>query len=194
MSSNEPSFLTVVTGLPRSGTSMMMKMLAAGGMEVLADNIRKADDDNPGGYYEFEPVKKTKEDASWLADAHGKAVKMIYMLLADLPDSHQYRVIFMQREYSEVLASQEVMLERRGTKGAGLAPEKMADIFDRQLQATRDRLAAQPNFETLYVDYAQAIEDPLTVASQIHDFLGREMDTTAMAAVVDPDLYRQRGS
>ncbi|REJ68543.1 MAG: sulfotransferase family protein [Planctomycetota bacterium] len=187
-------FVTIVTGLPRSGTSMMMKMLAAGGMDVLTDRVRRADDDNPGGYYEFEPVKKTKDDASWLQDAAGKAVKMIYMLLADLPSAYTYRVLFMQRDYDEVLASQQVMLERRGEKGAGLSSERMAEIFDRQLVETRDWLAKQPNFEVLYLDYHRIVEDPLSQAEQVCGFLGMPLDARAMAGIVDPDLYRQRAT
>ena len=172
---------------------MMMKMLAAAGVEVMADNIRQADEDNPGGYFEFEPVKRTKEDASWLEDSAGKAVKMIYMLLADLPATHQYRVIFMQREVLEVLASQQVMLDRRGEKGAALPAEKLADIFDRQLAKTKQWLADQPNIDVLYLDYHRVVDDPQTQANQIRDFLGGELDIMAMATVVDPALYRQRG-
>lgn len=194
MNTTDSQFLTIVTGLPRSGTSMMMKMLAAGGVEAMTDNIRQADDDNPGGYYEFEAVKRTKDDASWLQNAPGKAVKMIYALLADLPNTHEYRVIFMQREYSEVLASQQVMLDRRGEKGASLAPDKLAEIFDRQLTSTRDQLAQSANFDVLYLDYHRVVEDPQAHAAQIDEFLGKQLDTLAMARVVDPSLYRQRSS
>jgi len=193
MSSKDSTFLTIVTGLPRSGTSMMMKMLSAGGMEVLTDNVRQADEDNPGGYYEFEAVKRTNEDSAWLQDAAGKAVKMIYMLLADLPATHEYRVIFMQRDYPEVLASQQVMLDRRGEKGADISTDKLTEIFDRQLMKTKDWLAAQPNFDVLYLDYPRVVDEPLPHANQIREFLARPLDARAMAGVVDPDLYRQRG-
>ena len=105
-------FLTVVSGLPRSGTSMMMRMLEQGGLPVLIDGVRTADDDNPNGYYEFEAVKQTREDASWLEGSEGKAVKMVYRLLYDLPPDRAYRVLFMTRNLDEVLASQRVMLTR----------------------------------------------------------------------------------
>ena len=107
-------FITIVSGLPRSGTSMMMRMLEAGGMPVITDNLRTADDDNPRGYFEFEPAKKTKDDPSWLNAAEGKAVKMIYKLLYDLPDRLEYRVLIMRRNMQEVLTSQRKMLDRMG--------------------------------------------------------------------------------
>ena len=158
----------------------------------MSDNVRQADEDNSKGYLEFEPVKRTRHDASWLKDAPGKAVKMVYMLLADLPLDYQYRVIFMQRPYTEVLASQAVMLDRRGEKGAGLAADKLADVFDRQLTKTRDWLAEQPGFEVLYIDYQAVIDDPRSQSQRICDFVNSPLDVTAMAAVVDPALYRQR--
>ena len=192
MNSHPPSFVTVVSGLPRSGTSMMMQMLAAGGMSVLTDEVRGADDDNTRGYLEFEPVKRTRQDASWLETAAGKAVKMVYMLLADLPVSHQYRVVFMQRALEEVLASQQVMLQRRGEKGADLPANKMADIFRRQLDDTRAWLARQSNFDVLHVDYRAVIDDPLTQARRVAEFLDAQLDVEAMARSVDPQLYRQR--
>src|SRR5688572_8703668 len=116
--------ITVVSGLPRSGTSLMMQMLQAGGMPVLTDGERSADESNPRGYLELEAVKRTRSDAGWIAEAVGKAVKVIHLQLRDLPSSHQYRVIFMRRDLNEVVASQQSMLDRIGRKGAGLPPEK----------------------------------------------------------------------
>src|SRR2546428_1479705 len=110
----EQQFITIVSGLPRSGTSMMMRMLDAGGLPVLVDNIRKADDDNPYGYYEFEPVKRLSSDSSWLREARGKAFKMVYALLYELPKDYDYRVIVMQRKMDEIIASQRAMLCRQG--------------------------------------------------------------------------------
>ena len=192
MSFSDSTLITIVSGLPRSGTSMMMQMLAAGGMVVLSDNIRQADEDNVKGYLEFEPVKRTKHDASWLGWAAGKAVKMVYLLLADLPTDYQYGVIFMQRPYAEVAASQDIMLSRRGEKGAGLAADKLAEVFDLQLAKTRDWLAGQPNFEVLYVDYHAVIEDPLKQSQQVCDFIRRQLDVMSMTNAVEPALYRQR--
>lgn len=171
---------------------MMMQMLSAGGMSVLSDNVRQADEDNTQGYYEFEPVKRTKHDASWLAAAEGSVVKMVYLLLKDLPPSCQYRVVFMQRKLSEVLASQEIMLQRRGESGTGMPADRLAELFKQQLDNTKAWLADQVNFRVLYVDYQNVVDDPQTQSRRIGEFLDGHLDTMAMAAVVDPELYRQR--
>ena len=184
--------ITIVSGLPRSGTSMMMKAISAGGMEALADHIRKADEDNPKGYYEFEPVKKTKEDPSWLQQAGGKVVKMVYRLLYDLPADYPYRVIFMQRNIQEVLASQTKMLVRSGKDAGGIGDDQMAAIFDAELKKCRQWLDQQSNFSVLYVDYRDMINDPQAQAQQVNEFLGGELDVEQMAAAVDPTLYRNR--
>ena len=106
------SVITIVSGLPRSGTSMMMRMLEAGGMEVVTDNIRKANGDNPHGYFEFEKVKKIKEDSSWLDETFGKVFKMVSMLLYELPSDKNYKIIFMKRNMKEIMASQRIMLKK----------------------------------------------------------------------------------
>jgi hypothetical protein len=110
--------IIVVSGLPRSGTSVMMQMLDNGGIPVVTDNIRTADTDNPRGYYEYEQVKKIREDAAWVPATRGKAFKMVSQLLYDLPAQEQYHVIFMERDLDEMLASQEKMLQRLGRKAA----------------------------------------------------------------------------
>jgi hypothetical protein len=184
--------LTIVSGLPRSGTSMMMRMLETGGMPVLVDNIRVADDDNPGGYYEFEPVKQTKQDASWLKQASGKAVKMVYRLLYDLPTEYEYRVLFMRRNLDEVLASQKVMLTRHGKDDGAVQDEQMSKLFRSQLAEFMSWIARQPNFRMLEVDYNQMLADPPTMIAKINDFLGGTLDSEAMAGVVNPTLYRNR--
>src|SRR5579872_1312474 len=112
----ERDFVTIVSGLPRSGTSMMLRMLAAGGLPILTDGVRTPDEDNPHGYLEWEGVKSLARDASWVASARGKGVKVIYYWLRDLPRDCRYRVIFMRRDLDEVLASQAAMLERRGVR------------------------------------------------------------------------------
>ena len=116
------SEIIIVSGLPRCGTSLMMQMLVQGGFEAVTDHIRAADTDNPRGYYELEKVKKLKEDASWLPETRGKVVKMVSQLLFDLPAGERYRVIFMQRDLDEMLASQEKMLERLNRPAARETP------------------------------------------------------------------------
>lgn len=184
--------VTIVSGLPRSGTSLMMQMIAAGGIPPLTDEVRTADEDNPRGYYEYEPVKKTKEDPSWLEQARGKVVKMVYRLLHDLPKGYHYRVVFTLRKLEEVIASQNVMLQRRQKAGGGLSDEKLREVFAAEIDRTRQWLAEQPNFEVLYVDYNELIRDPAPQVARINEFLGGQLDTAAMAAAVDPTLYRQR--
>jgi len=192
MGNDQQPFVTIVSGLPRSGTTMMMQMLAAGGMPVLTDRVRSADEDNRKGYYELEAVKRTKHDASWLQHAPAKAVKVVYMLLYDLPEDYSYRVLLMKRNLEEVLASQQTMLARRGEQGAELAPQKMAEVFAGQLDKLDRWLAGQTNFRVLPVDYQRVIADPLTAAQRVDEFLGNRLDVSAMALVVDPLLYHQR--
>lgn len=184
--------VVIVSGLPRSGTSMMMKMLEAGGMEIVTDNIRKADKDNPKGYYEFERVKQIEHDQAWLKDACGRAVKMISALLKHLPPEYTYRVIFLRREMEEILASQRKMLERRGEDVNAVGDDKMAELFERHLDQTMAWLGAQPNVEVLYVSYNEALTDPSVQAERVSRFLGGKLDSQRMATVVDPALYRQR--
>jgi hypothetical protein len=172
--------------------SMAMKMLEAGGMEIVTDGIRTADEDNPKGYYELERVKNLHkdEDRAWLNDARGKAIKIISYLLKSLPDEHNYKVIFMNRKIAEVLASQQKMLTRR-SEASGPADDKMAAIFERDLKEARFFLR-RPHFEVLEIDYNQALEDPRPMASKISAFLGGSMDVDTMTGVVDKKLYRNR--
>ena len=188
----KPGVVTVVSGLPRSGTSMMMQALEAGGMAVVTDRLRGADEDNLKGYHELEAVKSTRTDPSWLADAVGKAVKVIYMLLTDLPADYHYRVLFMRRDLDEVVRSQQTMLGRLGQAGADLPPQAMAAVFQRQLAKVDDWLAQQANLDVLDVPYHQMIHDGQSQARSVCRFLGLDLDVAAMAAAVDPALYRQR--
>jgi len=184
--------ITVVSGLPRSGTSMMMQMLVAGGIPALTDNIREADEDNPRGYYELEAVKKVKEDSSFLDGAGGKVLKMVHLLLYDLPPRYRYRVVFMRRQIEEVLASQRVMLERLGKEGGKLSDADLARVFQSQIAQLQEWLPRQPNFSVCYVSYNQVMKDPAPVVKELNAFLGGALDTGAMMRSVDPTLYRRR--
>jgi len=186
------TFITIVSGLPRSGTSMMMQAIKAGGIPVLTDNLRKEDKDNPKGYFEFEPVKKTKEDPSWVSMAQGKAVKMIYRLVYDLPDLYEYRVIFMRRDMDEVLASQKKMLQRSGRQGAKIGDRKLMELFRTQLSKFDEWIAAKKNFSLLNIDYKDMITSPRDQCIKINSFLGKILDVEESSAVVDSDLYRNR--
>ncbi len=189
----EHNVITIVSGLPRSGTSMMMKMLDAGGIPPLTDEIRQPDDDNPKGYYEFERVKKLdKGDIAWLEDARGKAVKVIAALLKHLPPDHHYKVIFMQRSLKETLMSQRQMLVRRGKAADKIDDEEMAVLFRKHMQQTQDWLAEQPNFDVLYISYNDVVANPQDQLERVNHFLGNTLDVEKMTHVIDPNLYRQR--
>ncbi len=184
--------ITIVSGLPRSGTSMMMKMLEAGGISPLTDKIRTADEDNPKGYYEFERVKKLREgDTQWLPEAEGKVVKIIAALLTYLPPDYEYKVIFMRRNMEEILASQAKMLKHRG-KEQEVDNEKLAELFAKHIPEVKAWMASRPNLAYIEVDYNDMLEDPAPHVQTINEFLGGELDQEKMMGVVDPDLYRQR--
>lgn len=190
---NDKKGIVVVSGLPRSGTSMMMKMLEAGGIPPLTDEIRTADKDNPKGYYEFERVKKMdKGDTEWLPQAEGKVVKVISALLTHLPDDYHYKIIFMQRHMPEILASQRKMLVRRGEDAESMDDERMAELFAKHLRAVEQQMAQQENVDVLYVHYSDALQDPQTAAERVVEFLGKDLDVERMVGVVDPNLYRNR--
>jgi hypothetical protein len=184
------SEIIVVSGLPRSGTSLMMQMLSAGGIEIVTDAIREADYDNPRGYLELERVKKIKQDSSWLPEARDKAFKMVSQLLYDLPPGERYRVIFMERDLDEVLASQEKMLVRLGRPAA--PRERIKSAFQTHLEQLDVWLAKQPHIGLLRVSYNELLADPIAHSQRICEFLERIMDVDAMAAAVDPSLYRNR--
>ncbi len=181
----------VVSGLPRSGTSMMMQMLAAGGLSVLSDGFRVADEDNPLGYYELEAVKRTKQDPSWLDGSEGKVVKIVHALLSDLPNDRPYRVIMMRRKTEIVVKSQAAMLDRLGHEGANLEPEKLAKVYERQLEKVKDYMGRQSCFEFIEVWYGAVIEYTRSQIERMNKFLSGELDVEAMVAAVDPSLRRQ---
>jgi tetratricopeptide (TPR) repeat protein len=184
--------VVVVTGLPRSGTSMMMQMLAAGGLQPLADEAREADDDNPRGYLEFDPVKRLASDASWIAAARGRAIKVIAPLLPSLPGGVVYRVILMNRDIREVLASQRAMLHRRGMPVTA-SDEQLARAYAGHLEAAR-RWCAAAGVPLVMVEHRECLTVPHEVVGRVVGFLGMPLDRDAMAAVVEAALWRQRGS
>ncbi|MEP7015239.1 MAG: sulfotransferase family protein [Verrucomicrobiota bacterium] len=185
-------FITVVSGLPRSGTSLMMQMLAAGGVPPLTDELRVADESNPRGYLEFDPVKRLRSDHSWLDQARGKSVKIIHLLLPELPvgGAYTYRVVFMQRPIEEVLASQRTMLARQGKIAGNDAV--LARVYSSQLEQTEKWLASHAEFTRLPLSYHSVLKNPAAAAQEINDFLEGELDVFAMAAAVDPALHRER--
>jgi tetratricopeptide (TPR) repeat protein len=187
----ERPVVTVVTGLPRTGTSMMMQMLASGGMEVLSDGNRVADEDNPRGYFELGEAKKLASDNRWVQRAQGKVVKVIAQLLPYLPSQFDYRVIFMDRALEEILASQRTMLSHQGKLGADIAPRRLREVFLRQIKEAVG-LLRRTQIPTVRAVYTDILADPAAFAEKIQSFLGMELDVEKMAQSVDPSLYRQR--
>ena len=186
-------YIIVVSGLPRSGTSMMMKMLEAGGQPILTDNLREADDNNPNGYYEFERVKQLPDgDYGWVNEAGGKVVKIVTGLIMNLPSDHKYKVVFMQRAMKEVLASQKKMLGRLGQQDDKVEDDKMKKIYQEHLKQVNLWISKQSNIEVLYVNYNTMLGNPIESLQKVNEFLGGEMDVGVMAGVVNKDLYRER--
>ena len=191
--SEHDNTIYVVSGLPRSGTSMMMKMLEAGGLSALTDNIRTPDDDNLQGYYEFERVKAMKDgDTAWVGEAQGKVIKVISALLESLPAGYHYKVIFMEREMMEILASQRKMLERRGKPGNPAEDGKFAELYGKHLEKVKAWLARQENMKVLYVRYNEMLKEPAALAGGVAEFLGIQMNVKAMSEVPQEQYYRQR--
>ena len=185
--------ITVVSGLPRSGTSLMMKMLEAGGLPVMQDGLREADRDNPKGYYEFERVKQMdKGDTAWMVEAQGKVVKIISALLKHMPPEYEYRVIFMRRHMKEVLASQRKMLVHRGEDAEKMDDEKMGELFEKHMAQVFAWLGQQPNVRYIQVHYNDLLADPVAYARQVDEFLDGRLDEQKMIEMVDPKLYRNR--
>jgi hypothetical protein len=186
--------IIVVSGLPRSGTSMMMKMLEEGGIPILTDAIRGADDDNPNGYYEFELVKKLPDGQNqWLADANHKVVKIISALLEHLPVNYRYKIIFMEREPREILASQQKMLANRNEKSE-ISDTEMQEQFQKHLAAIKYWLARQPHMDVMYIDYNKMISKPENYCQAIADFIAIPVDVSKMLAVPNERLYRNRAT
>jgi Sulfotransferase domain len=189
----QESFVTIVSGLPRSGTSMMMKMLEAGGIPPITDHQRTADEDNPKGYYEFERVKKLADgDNAWVADAQGKTVKVISALLEHLPPGYSYKVVFMRREMGEILASQKQMLIRADKPTDKVSDDKLAELYSNHLAKIAAWMESQPGVTVLYIDYNAMLRDPRPSLAEINRFLDGRLDESKMAEIVDPSLYRQR--
>jgi hypothetical protein len=170
----------------------MMQMLAAGGIPPLMDRLRTPDESNPRGYFEFDPVKRLRTDQSWLEQARGRAVKIIHLLVRELPTDgrFRYRIILMRRAIDEVLASQRAMLERQGKKSAD--ESTLARIYQGQLVELTNWLRTHKDVTSLSIDYGELLKHPDSGVQRIDNFLGEGLDLVAMAKAIDPALYRQR--
>lgn len=196
-------FIVIVSGLPRSGTSMIMRMLEAGGMPILTDNMRLPDEDNPRGYFEYAPVKRLHKDSSWIGEVRGKAIKIVSLLLMSLPEQFWYKVIFVERDLEEVLASQRAMLLRRINRGElpkeRAVPEQLAEedrqlriLYKKHLLQVAEWLRQSKSIEALFISHRDVLADPKKKSLEMKEFLGINLDEIAMAAAVERNLYRQR--
>jgi hypothetical protein len=188
--------LVVVSGLPRSGTSMMMKMLEAGGVPVWVDGIRVPDTQNPRGYFELEQVKDLDKATGkeWVREGRGRAVKVISSLLEHLPVTNNYRVVFMHRDLGEVLVSQRKMLVERGEEGGSAPDDALRRYYETHLRKVNYLLTHNPAFKALDVTYGEALKDAESVARRVNSFVGGQLNVSAMVAVVERELYRNRRS
>jgi hypothetical protein len=184
--------IIIVSGLPRSGTSVMMQLLDAGGVPAVTDKVRAADPDNPRGYYEYEKVKQIERDASWLPDVRGKCVKMVSQLLPKLPPTERYKVVFMERDFAEMLDSQERMLKRLGKPAA--PREQIVPAFEQHLERVHQWLSRQPNVAVLRVRYRCLVERPAEEVARLNEFLAGRLDVERAVGAVDPSLYRNRAA
>jgi hypothetical protein len=182
--------IVIVSGLPRSGTSLMMQMLESGGMPLVSDDLRPADVDNPRGYYELERVRRLRTDASWLGETRGKVIKVISQLLYELPATEKYQIVFMERDLGEILASQEKMLVRLGRSAA--PREEIQQSYTRHLAKLHAWLEQQSHLAVLRVSYNELLQQPAPAAQRVSEFLGRELNLANMVRCVDPALYRNR--
>jgi hypothetical protein len=190
----KPQSINIVSGLPRSGTSMMMSALQAAGMPLLVDHVRKADQNNPRGYYEFELAKKLPQGESrWLKQARGRAVKIISYLLTYLPQSYDYRILFMERNLSEILASQACMLQRDGKQSESSGSDaELITSYAAHLEEIKSFMHMKPWIQVLFVSYNDILRQPEKAFHPVANFLEMELDPAVMAAVVDPSLYREK--
>ena len=184
--------ITIVSGLPRSGTSLMMQMLVAGGLDALSDGERLPDADNPRGYLEWERIKQLPTDPDCIAEAEGKVVKVISKLVLSLPPGHDYRVVFVERPLPEVLKSQDEMLRRRGTYKEGANSAVISAAFEKHLREVYAWLDSKPYLKTVRIPYHEALSRPKEIANQLAQFLDMNLDVEAMTRQVDVSLYRNR--
>lgn len=184
--------LVVVSGLPRSGTSLMMQMLEAGGMEVYSDAIRQADENNPRGFFEHEEVKKSARNNAWVGRAKGKAVKVVSPLMRFLPPTFAYSVIVMKRDIEEIVTSQHKMLVGTGKAKEDRYPLQMEQIMRKQYQTSLKWMQSQPNIRLIEVDFDQAVHHPKEVVRLVNEFLAGKLDEGKMAEVAERGLHRNR--
>lgn len=180
--------IVLVSGLPRSGTSLMMQMLDKGGVEALVDGKREADDSNPKGYYEYEPVMSLHRDNSWMKKTKNKSLKVVAPLLKHIDPQFRYKIIFMKRDLNEVVKSQQKMIG----KSTDTLPITLLNSYQEQLNHIEVWKEKEPGVELIYIDYKEIIENPDKMSEKVENFIGKKLNKEKMAACVDKSLYRNR--
>ena len=188
----DSTLITVVSGLPRSGTSLMMQMIVAGGIPPLSDGLRTADENNPKGYFEWEPAKTLKQNPEAIGAGEGKVVKIISALLPFLPEDHEYKIVFMVRPLEEVIASQNSMLRRMGKAVPNTPAASVTAAFEKHLREIDSMLAKRKGISVLKVEHARVLVDPGREASRVAQFLIRPLDVERMTQQVERSLHRER--
>lgn len=200
---NDQEIITIISGLPRSGTSLMMQIVEAAGLSIFTDGKRLADDSNQRGYYEHDRISGLlqQSDRSWLAATRGQALKIVAPLLSALPlrfkpdqegaqprKAPSYRILFMERDIREILASQSAMLQRLGKK----PPQgDLAKAYQQQVTNAACWIQ-QHQIPTLGIDYHDLVHGSDDLLRKIAAFLGTPDKLAEMQAVIDPRMHRAR--
>lgn len=194
----------LVSGLPRSGTALMMEMLSAGGWPIMVDRERAPDSDSPEGHYEWEGIKQLRQRPEVIREAEGKVLRVVSTLLPLLPNRHRYRVLFMQRPIEQVVDSQFRMIARRKGRSEDPAntPAEERQAMIKRLRAhaewSVEHLRVAPNFEMFEVDYPALIAKPDDWVARIAAFAGRPDTPVAileqMKSAVKPEMFHNRGA
>lgn len=184
--------ITVVSGLPRSGTSLLMQMLDKAGMQMFVDNVRQADDSNPKGYFEHEAVKSLARNKAWVNQAVGKVVKVVSHLLFHLPDNYHYKIIFVDRDLSQILKSQQKMLIKKGKNKKESYSITLEMSYKKNLEKVDKWAKTHYNVEILHVNFSNLINNGIVEAKKIIEFLNINAKPEDIAKAIDKKLHRTK--
>lgn len=184
--------IIIVSGLPRSGTSMMMQLLEAGGMQIFTDNLRAADDNNKKGYYEHEAVKIIHKDISWMKNAVGKTIKIVSHLLPNLPLRYKYKIIYMERDLNEVITSQNKMLQNLGKLPQNATHFNIETSFKQNDEKIKNWMSEKRNIDVIFMDYNKIVENAEEYIGRLNNFFSGKLNTQNMMNVIDKNLYRSK--
>lgn len=179
--------ITLITGIPRSGTSLMMQLFKAANVDIATDAIRTEDDNNPKGYYELEAVKGIVKNNAFLKDLDGKTIKIVAPLVTFIDLSLEYRVVFMIRDLDEVVQSQEKMVG----KDQQDQKEKFKTMYAMHIEKSRQFLNSH-NIPFIEIQHRELLQNPELSLKRLIDFCGWETPLEELKSVIDHSLYRNR--